>query len=140
MDWIEEDTSYGESALPAIVQEMDWITLSILQEWGESDRVPITGLVPVTMSEVGVAESWGINGHREVVLVGEALQWWLHAEWEVPQTEWASPSDRVVGLQSKDSGTTNRQVTKAQQACPETLHTQSHRWAQSPLSTPVLYS
>ena len=46
----------------------------------------------------------------------------------------------MVGLQFRDPSTTNRQVTKAQQAWLKTLHTQSHRWAQSPPSTPVLYS
>ena len=94
----------------------------------------------VTMPEVDVAESWGINGHGEVVLVGEPLQWWPNAGWRVPQTEWVFPRDRVVGLQFRGHNTTNRQVTKARQAWLKSLHTQSHCWAQSPPSTPVLYS
>ena len=74
--------------------------------WGRCDRVPITWLIPMTVLEVEVAESWGINGHGEVVLVDEPLQGWLHAEWKVPQTEWVFPRDRVVGLQFRDSNTT----------------------------------
>ena len=111
-----------------------------VSNWDRGDRVPITGLTPVTVSEVDVAESWGINGHGGVVLVDEPLQWWLNAEWRVPETEWVFPRDRVVGLQFRDHSTNNRQVTKAQQAWLKSLHTQSHCWTQSPLSIPVLYS
>ena len=44
-----------------------------VSSWGRCHRVPITGLIPVTGSEMGVAESWGTNGHGEVVLVDEPL-------------------------------------------------------------------
>ena len=46
-----------------------------VDSWGSGDKVPITSLVPVTVSEVDVAEAWGINGHGEVVLVDEPSQW-----------------------------------------------------------------
>ena len=109
-----------------------------VDSWNMSDRVPITSLIPV--SEVDVAESWGINGHGEVVLVDEPSQWWLNAEWKVPQTEWMFPRERVVGLQFRDTTTPNSQVNRARQAWLRTLHTQAHRWAQAPPQTPVLYS
>ena len=105
-------------------------------EWVEQQQI----LIPVTVTEVDVAETWGINGHGTVVLVDEFSRWWLNAEWTVPGTEWVFPRDRVVGLQFRDHIATSRQVTEAQQAWLRSLHTQTQCWAQSPMSTPVLHS
>ena len=108
--------------------------------WSNSSREPIMSLVPVTVTEVDIAETWGVNGHGTVVLVDEPSQWWLNAAWAVPGTEWVFPRDRVVGLQFRDHSTTGRQVAEAQQAWLRSLHTQAQCWTQSPVSTPVLYS
>ena len=108
--------------------------------WGNGNKVPIMSLIPVTVTEVDVAETRGFNGHGAVVLADEPDQWWLNAEWKAPQTDWVFPRDRVVGLQFRDTSTSNSRVSRAQQAWLGTLNTHAHRWSQAPPRTPVLYS